>query len=212
MLFSSQRWRAFVNWFQVVNSTSRGLSGPIRRFRGNPRRRTRSRRLRSNRLSVTDWLRDTGRSFERLSSASSFKRALWRATTAPNLRHLGFEPLEQRQLLTALGFAATPFGVDSSTKNLQVNYTLDATTSAPFDIQLEAIDTSGISHTLMTGTVPTNQAMGTYSFSFTGNLQNDLPSDYALQVELDPSHVIGPAVAPGLTHQNWRVLARAASS
>lgn len=144
-------------------------------------------RRRGNRLA--HWYRQLG---EKCSG-------LWNSADTPGshsaggplrARRLRIEPLEVREVLSAtLAFDTTAYEQDASSKKLQVNYTVSGdTTSSAFDIALVAmVGASPV--TLMTGTVASGQAPGSYSFDFSDDVAV-LLSDASFKLVLDPAHSV----------------------
>ena len=92
-MLAKRGWRTFVQWFHVMQSAWYARHGSRKRMGESRRQR---------------WALPTLQSL--------------RPVSASRLRNPLFEPLEQRQVLTAgLSFDSTPFSIDPTTQNITVH-------------------------------------------------------------------------------------------
>ena len=157
-MLRTRGWQSFVQWFQVVQSVWCARRG-LRRHRPPMRGR--------------HWA---------LPNLQS------RRPSSMQLRNPLFEPLEQRQVLTAgLSYDATPFSIDPTTQNITVHYELSTAASAAFDIALFADD--GVSPAMLVSESVSNPSLwsvGSHTFTFSAPFSTEPQEDYRLSVVLDP--------------------------
>ncbi len=171
------------SWFEFLKSLCGLNSSPAPRDRRSRRTGTGKRRA------------DLGRSLFGLDWGLSGQHARPWSPPLRAWRRMSFEPLEHRQLLTALSFAATPFAEDPTTKQLVVNYHVTGTLTTDFIITLTKDTPSGTlllsQHANLSHQTLIN---GDASFVFTLPFSTaDPQTNYKLEVNLDPDNLVSDA-------------------